>query len=620
MIPLLAAVGFDDDKETFRKIATTLGKSAFLVTKGLGSFVSNYPIVEHGSLLISGNLNWLSVPEQEKTITRSNFSTTYCSPFLERWQQDHTRTLDGIDGEFALVICSTTSRTVWAIRDIFGVMPLHYFADQNTIAFSSHARQLWKPAARKAPLNNNRILDFIVSDLEHADHVSTFRRHIFKVPIGGVITWNHGKKSTRQYWNPDIEPAEKQQPYKTVVGRFNELLDASLSKQINPQLPVGLLLSGGLDSNTILSRWHSAPEKCKMGMRHLFSMVPESENRGDPETSMLLDQASLNPNLPHHCITPSQAIMGMSPVEHLVQKLEDPFGIWTFASPSPCYFMASQLGLDQMIDGVDGNLVAGIPGNYWKYIWKSGAYWDGLVECVGCHLHDGLNHWNTLMTLGKFLTGHYFPRFKGYLNTMRGPRRAEARQAAEWMNDLAIRRSVFSVDQLEKRIQQRAVAHTPKPPGSFQEELINHLKSPMIGVAIDRYRMAGMPWGVTPRHPLLDRSLIEFLIRQSWEHRIKKGEPKQILRHSLRAKGWNRVSEQGSLPHLGPLFTHALQRDYIKRHGKPKTECLDAINGYVDASKYVKDWQACAKEQSLIGVDDKLWDMIMLGEWLVKNN
>ena len=141
----------------------------------------------------------------------------------------------------------------------------------------------------------------------------------------------------------------------------------------------------------------------------------------------------------------------------------------------------------------------------------------------------------------------------------------------------------------------------------------------MLSVAVDRYRLSAESCNVRPIHPLLDRSLVEFLLQIPWNYRVSKGAPKALLRQHLNKFGYNDVANQRVLGHVGPRFTYAFMQDYFTRHEKPKADSLDALSKYINIKSYLKSYQQAVNVNSFEDSDEDIWNIVMLSEWLVAN-
>ncbi|MFI6326558.1 asparagine synthase (glutamine-hydrolyzing) [Nonomuraea sp. NPDC050556] len=158
--------------------------------------------------------------------------------------------LDHLDGQFALALYDTRTRTLLLARDHFGVCPLYYTHVGGTLVFASEI-----PALLRHPRVDARL------DLTGLDQVMmlpglvsprTMFAGISSLPAGYVATFRDGSLSLRQYWDLDY-PAEADPglslPEDALADMVLAVLARSVGRCLDADVPVGAYLSGGLDSS-----------------------------------------------------------------------------------------------------------------------------------------------------------------------------------------------------------------------------------------------------------------------------------------------------------------------------------------------------------------------------------
>lgn len=616
----MGSVSMAQESLTLRRVTQSIGKNLFTVKKPQGTFLSNYPIIEINHLCITGYIRWLSNNNQILRPAHTTSNESWLRLFVDQWTNQQNGMLEKIDGEFAVIIWDYTIQEIWAIRDIFGTEPLHYFSEKQDLTFASNAKSLWPIPNPPPKLNKERVLDFIVDDLEHADQTSTFKQGIYKTPIGSIVHWKNGNVQNKQYWNPKIPGVIEQTSAEVVLEQFQLRLSKAIDKRLSPNQPDGLTLSGGLDSNIILSCWNQSHRKERKLNRHLFSLIPEKKHRFDPESMMLMNQKNTHENLHHHWITPSKALENIGPAEEFVRQLEDPFAIHSLSGPAPCFRYASNIGVQQILDGVDGDMVAGIPSKYWYFLWKQGQHISSIKECLANHHHEGDSIVLALTEISKLFIGSMFPCLKTWYQGRKSPDQSIRKEVKNLVKELSLITNTFSQDHIADRLILLKSNHHPVTPTTIEQCIVNGLKSPMLGVAVDRYRLAADACNIRTIHPLFDRSMVEFLLQLPWNYRATKGAPKHLFRMALRNFGHDQLANQKELGHVGPWFTQQFSRDYITRHHKLKSESLDSLSQYVDVNQIQNAWLASKQVSSCNGLDEYLWRLIMLSEWLIVND
>ncbi|KAB8029699.1 asparagine synthase (glutamine-hydrolyzing) [Fluviispira multicolorata] len=165
------------------------------------------------------------------------------------YQRDGESFYQQLDGMFALAIFDRINETLYLARDPVGKKPLFYAFHNDTVSFSSELNSLLKN-----PTISRRI-DPVALDYYLRFRVVPSDRCIFqgvsKVPAGGGVSFKHGKKSKHHYWSVDYQPVEEDKPLEQWVDEIDECLNQAISKRMTAEVPIGTMLSGGLDSSLI---------------------------------------------------------------------------------------------------------------------------------------------------------------------------------------------------------------------------------------------------------------------------------------------------------------------------------------------------------------------------------
>lgn len=160
------------------------------------------------------------------------------------------RTLHRIDGMFAFAFRQSDG-TVYLARDRFGEKPLYYGVVRGQLVFASEVSGILRhPAFCEAmpdPLAAYRFLLF-----EYLPGSDSGWSGIRKLEAGTLATFKNGRITLEQYWRPQISPDPGRDIDESeALDRLNDLLRKSVKRRVIADVPVGVLLSGGLDSSLI---------------------------------------------------------------------------------------------------------------------------------------------------------------------------------------------------------------------------------------------------------------------------------------------------------------------------------------------------------------------------------
>jgi len=192
-----------------------------------------------------------------------SFQTRTDSEILVHLYEEHgTQCLEHLRGEFAFVLWDETRQTLFAARDRFGIKPLFYAESAGVLYLASEAKALFA-AGVTAAWDHEAVFQSLF--LCVAGDNSLFSG-IRQVPPGHFLTAAGGAVSIRRYWDADYplagDGSDNFGSPDDCIAQVRGLLDDAIRLRMRADVPVGCLLSGGLDSSAVLgfaSRQTSRP-------------------------------------------------------------------------------------------------------------------------------------------------------------------------------------------------------------------------------------------------------------------------------------------------------------------------------------------------------------------------
>ena len=161
-----------------------------------------------------------------------------------------TKMLHRLNGMFAFVIWDKKERKLTAVRDRMGVKPLYYSFYNETFYFASEQKALF---AAGVPLKmaQEGLQEYIFNRFVAGEN--TLYENVKKVLPGHIFTiYESGKTTSYNWWDLKTE-IQNQPKINNPVEWFRETFDDSVKLRMVSDVPVGVLLSGGLDSSSILA-------------------------------------------------------------------------------------------------------------------------------------------------------------------------------------------------------------------------------------------------------------------------------------------------------------------------------------------------------------------------------
>jgi asparagine synthase (glutamine-hydrolysing) len=170
---------------------------------------------------------------------RSTCDTEVLVHLLEREGVDCLHRLVGM---FAFASWDIAKQSLLLVRDRLGIKPLYYQLLPDGIAFASELKALL--ALGTPEVDASAVRDFLFHGYIPAP--KTIYRGIYKLPAGHTLTWQAGRAIVRRYW--EASPAITERSVPDTLGELDALLRVVIPAHTLADVPVGVFLSGGIDS------------------------------------------------------------------------------------------------------------------------------------------------------------------------------------------------------------------------------------------------------------------------------------------------------------------------------------------------------------------------------------
>ena len=155
------------------------------------------------------------------------------------------------NGMFAVAAWYERERKLLLIRDRLGVKPLYYYWDGTVLMFASEIKALLASGLVPRGLNREAVWHFL--SYHYVPGPETMWPNVWKLPPGHMLEWSPGSQPrVSQYWKTDVLSVDEPVDINRKTREFEELFLDSVSKRLlASDVPVGVMLSGGLDSSAV---------------------------------------------------------------------------------------------------------------------------------------------------------------------------------------------------------------------------------------------------------------------------------------------------------------------------------------------------------------------------------
>jgi asparagine synthase (glutamine-hydrolysing) len=423
-------------------------------------------------------------------------------------------------GDFSFAIHDKRKQIIYCARDPIGIKPFYYYFREGKFRWSSEPKAIFEDKTIPKEPNVSLICLYLLNRFDEREE--TLYKNIYRLPPSHFIVLENGQVRKGQYWDIDPNYSIRYKTDQEYAERFLELFKEAIRVRLRSHGPVGALLSGGLDSSSIV---------CTAQLLYREKSIPKNEF----ETfSIIFDTFPCDERIYIHEIVNKYNIHAnyFKHEDHLpsvdfeqIQNFPDVGYFPTLLFWGPICADARQKGIRVMFDGIGGDDI--LEGGY-SYLT------DLFTQMKIRKLIAQLWHDSSLSSL-------YSP-FSLFLEyclkpVIPKPIKVPLKKLISlfWGNGIPpwFNKALFNKTGLNQRLYKERV--TPYFPMRTQQHIYNHLRYGWnFNIALDSDERFEAYFSIESRHPFLDRRLIEFCLAVPEEQRWSTDWPtKKLLRNAM---------------------------------------------------------------------------------------
>lgn len=177
------------------------------------------------------------------------YSQTDTEVILKLYQRTGANCVNHLRGMFAFAIWDDLEKTCFLARDPLGIKPLYYWLTGSTLVFASELKSVLATGLPAISLSLEGLYGYLVSGSVSEPH--TLIEGIHCLPAGHWLHWQSGRITQSQYWQINFTPEAISIPEAAQKVRY-ALID-SIKHHFVSDVPVGIFLSGGIDSTAVVA-------------------------------------------------------------------------------------------------------------------------------------------------------------------------------------------------------------------------------------------------------------------------------------------------------------------------------------------------------------------------------
>ena len=488
-------------------------------------------------------------------------------------------------GMFAFGLWDNPARKLYLVRDRLGVKPLVFACAGNEFAFASTVRAL-QSGGYGGEINDDAVTDLLRWGFIGEQHC--IYRALHKLPAATILEWSGGKQRQYRYWQAPQPQAATSLSFRDVVAEVERRLREAVAVRLGADVPVAVLLSGGIDSSLICR----AVAELGADLTAFTVGVP-----GDPwdESSAAINTAR-RLGIRHRVLALDES--RMPDFDELLSAYDEPF---SSSSALGMLRISRAIGPSAKVvltgDGGD-DLFLGYPRH--RHLWLA----ERLARCLPPNVLTAWGQWGS----GALRAGP-LRRFGAFLEYANGGVDAFVRKSTGLSG---YRAKGLLGPRFQDAVPSSAVSQAPPSRGMVESLVELERGGRFVAEYLKKVDGATMHHGIEARSPFLDQDLWEFACALPVGLRLHRGELKAILRALARRSIGIGVAARKKRGFRIPAHRW-LASQWLERGKHAFEHSMLAREGWIDRENTLGELRRAAQ---LGWAGEELWNLFVIESWL----
>lgn len=440
------------------------------------------------------------------------------------YEEYDTRFFNRLNGIFAFALLDTKKERLLLARDHFGVKPLHYYLKNGVLVFGSEQKSIILHPKYERQLNLKAL--HIHLNLRYTQGEETLFEGIKRLPPAHYALFEKGLFTVKRYWEMPLE-VDRSISEDEAKEQINALIKEAVRRQLVSDVPVGVYLSGGLDSSTIVQKMH------ELGVAEIntFTLGFNEPTDEFPDAQQIADYFHTR----HHTLSLSMNPMQQMP--KVIWHAEEPkinllqgYNMSAFVHPTVKVILGG-LGGDELFAGYDIHKFI-YPLNRWHR--RIPAWLQRLFRWKSDFIF-------TLQNNSKTLRYDEYRRGVQMLLSIGNIERFYLILRNTWDYDIPFYKEIYSEKYLKTHSMESLKVHYQfdkifdrvKNLNGLDQVLHAEFQTKMINDYLLTDDRMSMAHSIEERVPFLDRDLVEYGFKLPVELKIKNNQTKYLFRKAM---------------------------------------------------------------------------------------
>lgn len=206
--------------------------------------------------------NHQELRQQLETLGHHYRSSSDTETVIHAYEQWGPSCVEHFQGMFAFVIWDIKNKQLFAARDRLGIKPLYFTNQGGNLLFASEMKSILASEMHSPELQASRLPELLT--FGYLAGSETLLRGIHTLLPGHCLSWKENVLETHQYWDVPLPSDGDSAGEHELIEEFTELFESSVQMRLMSDVPLGIFLSGGLDSSAIAATMaRQMPESLK---------------------------------------------------------------------------------------------------------------------------------------------------------------------------------------------------------------------------------------------------------------------------------------------------------------------------------------------------------------------
>jgi asparagine synthase (glutamine-hydrolysing) len=474
------------------------------------------------SITFNGEIyNYLELKRELEAKGRMFRSQSDTEVILELYETFGEAAFKKLSGMYAFALFDTKTEALFLVRDRMGEKPLYYAHTPHAIVFASEPKALFEHEDVTRTLNPEGVISFLTHDAVLTP--LSIYKNIQKLEAASYLKCKNGRFIKHSYWSPP-QKISNDLSFTDAKNKLDQLFANSISSQMIADVPVGVFLSGGLDSSLVAYY----AQKARQEKIHTFSIG--FDDRSFDESSYARQVAHMLGTDHHERIVSASEVRDA--LQPIAAKLDEPM-----ADPSilPTHLLA-RFAREHVKVALGGDGGDELFGGYQTFTAEKMLRWYARIpRFITADILEPL--------IEDLPVSHrYFSLDFKAKQFLRGAHVAPIYAHQAWLESFnAGERATILTPEYQAHLGVHPYARIDEYLGETGEDAhlraqYFYLRTYMLDDILTKVDRASMYTALEVRAPFLDASIVEFALALPWSYKFRGLTSKYILRELMQGK------------------------------------------------------------------------------------